>query len=458
MTIATILVPLMMGILIFFLVINSFQALLLMCAVPELWSHWQLADDEYFQDLIGSEALPPISVVATLRSLDDGAVAFTRMLLDLDHPRFEVIIVTDGASGDGLRELGKAFDLYEVPPAFTVNFATRPVRSYYRSRAHPRLLCIDKEAGSLGDDLNAAINAARFPHIMPAASNVIFERDALLRLSRPFLLDRAVACVGGVARRANISIADDGRLIFGRIRGWAVGCENVEFLRSVVFQRLGWNRMASNVAFPSGTLLFRREDFVGLGGFDPQEATPGMDLAVRIHRYLTDIGVNARLPVIPDPVAWTVTPSDLRSIGRTRQRVLRGLIRSLSRNASMLANPEYGAFGMVAMPYLWLGLIIAPILEVLGYLGLIIGLLAGVFDSSFTLAYLASVVGYGILLSVWTVVFHAISFQRLDRTSDIARLMAFAIAEAIGYRQIVAVYRATAYFAQRKQGQKNANG
>lgn len=124
----------------------------------------------------------------------------------------------------------------------------------------------------------------------------------------------------------------------------------------------------------------------------------------------------------------------------------------------MLANPEYGAFGMVAMPYLWLGLIIAPILEVLGYLGLIIGLLAGVFDSSFTLAYLASVVGYGILLSVWTVVFHAISFQRLDRTSDIARLMAFAIAEAIGYRQIVAVYRSTAYFAQRKQGQKNANG
>lgn len=458
MTIATILVPLTTTIMIFFLVINSFQALLLMCSVPELWSHWQLADDDYFQDLIGSEALPPISVVASLRMEDDRIVAFARMLLDLDYPRFEVILAADGGRGAGVAELRRAFELYEVPAAFTINFATRPVRKYYRSRVHPRLLCIDKEFGSLGDDLNAAINAARYPHILPAAANVVFERDALLRLSRPFLLDRSVACVGGVARRANVSISGTGQLVSGRIRGWAAGCENVEFLRSVAFQRLGWNRIASNIAFPSGTVLFRREDFVGLGGFDPTESSPGLDFAVSIHKYLTDTGVNARMPVIPDPVAWTVTPSNVGSIGRARQRVLRGLIQSLSRNVSMLGNPEYGAFGVIAMPYLWLGLIIAPMLELLGYLGLIIGLLVGVFDSTFTLAYLAAVVGYGILLSVWTVVFHAISFQRLDRTSDIARLMAFAVIEALGYRQILAFFRATAYFAERQQGQKNADG
>jgi cellulose synthase/poly-beta-1,6-N-acetylglucosamine synthase-like glycosyltransferase len=452
MTFAMMLVPLLTAIMIFFLVINSFQAFLLMCAVPELWSHWQLADDEYFQELIGSDALPPISVVTSYRGEEGGPVALARMLLSLNYPRFEVILVVDGNRGEALRELVEAFDLYEVPAAFTVNLATSLVRSYYRSRAFPRLLCIDKEPGSPGDDLNAAINAARFPHVLPAEARVIFEHDALLRLSRPFLLDRAVACVGGIARRANIAITAEGERIVSPIRGWAAGCENVEFLRNVALQRLGWNRIASNTAFPSATVLFRREDFVALGGFDPAEPAPALELSVRIHKYLTDTGVNARMPVIPDPVAWTVAPQSIRTIGLARRRVLRGLIRVLSRNMSMLLNPEYGAFGMLAMPYLWLGMIAAPVLEVVGYAGLVIGLLAGVLDSTFTLAYLASVVGYGILLSVWTVVFHSISFQRLDGKRHFGRLIAFAVAEAVGYRQIVAAYRASAVFAERKHG------
>ena len=94
MSIATILFSSMTALMIFFLVINSFHAILLMCSVPELWSHWQLADDEYFQALVGSEALPPISLIATLQFSRVDAVGFVRMLLELDYPRFEVIVVT----------------------------------------------------------------------------------------------------------------------------------------------------------------------------------------------------------------------------------------------------------------------------------------------------------------------------------------------------------------------------
>jgi cellulose synthase/poly-beta-1,6-N-acetylglucosamine synthase-like glycosyltransferase len=458
MTIAGILFAIMIAIMIFFLVINSFQALLLMCAVPDLWSHWQLADDEYFHELVGSEALPPISVVTALRPAQSNAVTFAEMLLGLDYPRFEVILVVDDGSGSALLELLAAFDLYEVPPAFTINLATMPVRKYYRSRTQPRLLCIDKEAGSVGDSLNAAINAARYPHTMSAAPNVIFETDALLRLSRPFLLDRSVACVGGVVRPANFSSMENGRVVPGRIRGWAVGCQTIEYLRNFMFQRLGWNRIASNIVFPSGTVLFKREDLVGLGGFDPTEETPGIDVAVRLHKYLTDTGVNARMPVVPDPVAWSVMPADLATIGRARQRWIRGVWRSLARNAGMFSNPEYGAFGMIAMPYLWLGVIAAPVVELLGYAGLVIGLLTGVLDASFAWAYLASLVGYGILLSVWTVVFQAISFQRSDRIAHIVRLMTFAVVEAVGYRQVLALYRTTAYFAERQHGHTDTNG
>lgn len=456
MTIASMLFALMMTIMVFFLVINSFHAILLMCSVPELWSHWQLADDDYFHALVGSEALPPISVVAALRPAQSDPVQFAQMLLNLDYPRFEVILVVDGAAGQGLSELVAAFELYRVPPAYTINLKTQPIRAYYRSRLHPRLLCLDKESGPAGDAINAALNAARYPHTVAAASNVVFEPDALLRLSRPFLLDRSVACVGGILRPANHARMANGRIVPGRIRGWTVGCQTIEYLRNFMFQRLGWNRVASNIVFPSGAVLFKREDVFALGGFDPAEETPGLDIAIRLPKYLTDIGINARMPVIPDPVAWTVMPEDLATIGHARQRWVRGLLGSLSRNPSLFSNPEYGAFGVIAVPYLWLGIIIAPFLEVLGYAGLAVGLLTGVLDSSFAWAYLASVVGYGILLSVWTVVFQAISFQRTDQTGDIVRLLAYAVIESLGYRQMMALYRTTAYFAEHQP--KHTNG
>lgn len=450
MTLASILFVVMMTIMIAFLVINSFQALLLICAVPEVWSHWQLADDEYFHTLVGAEALPPISVIAAVSSRQHNVVDFAQMLMGLEYPRFEVVLCTDGADGDVLQQLQAAFDLYAVPPAFTINLPTEPVRTYYRSRTYPRLVCLDKPSTGAGDALNAALNASRYPHAMIAAANVVFEPDALLRLSRPLLLDRSVACVGGVLRPANLARADVAPLAQRRIGGWTVGCQTIEYLRNFLFQRLGWNRVASNIVFPSGTILFKREDLFGLGGFNADDESPGIEIAVKLHRYLTDTGVNARMPVIQDPVAWSLIPEDIAAIGLARRRWIRGLSRSLRQNARMCLNPEYGAFGMIAIPYLWLGIIAAPVLELLGYIGLVAGIATGVLDSSFTWAYLASVIGYGILLSVWTVVYQAISFRRADQTGGISRLLAYSVIESLGYRQMLALYRATAFFVERQ--------
>jgi len=456
MTLAAILFGVMMTILVFFLVINSFHAILLMCAVPELWSHWQLADDEYFHALVGTDALPPISVIASLQRSPMPPVEIASMLLSLDYPRFEVILVVDGTAGEALGNLVAALQLYEIPPAFTVNVRTRPVRAYYRSRTHPRLVCIDMPETSVGDALNAAINAARYPHAVAAGPNVVFERDALLRLSRPFLLDRSVACASGILRPVSGAELRDGKLTLRRGRGWVDGCQTIEFLRNFVFLRLGWNRVASNIVVPSNPVMFKREHIFGMGGFDAGVEVPAVDIAMRLSRYLTDNGINARMPVIPDPVAWFVVSGNLRTIGQTRRAWMRGLRRALVRNSVMLVNPEYGMFGLVAMPYFWLGVIIAPILELAGYFGLVIGLATGVLDSSFAWAYLASVLGYGILLSIWSVVFQVTFFPGSSQRGSAARLLAYAVIESLGYRQILLLFRSATYFVDRQP--KHING
>src|SRR5207248_11177969 len=45
-------------ILIYFLVLNSFYAVLLILSIPEIWEQTRLAEDEDFQRLMQSDALP----------------------------------------------------------------------------------------------------------------------------------------------------------------------------------------------------------------------------------------------------------------------------------------------------------------------------------------------------------------------------------------------------------------
>src|SRR5690606_24674025 len=125
-----------------------------------------------------------------------------------------------------------------------VSIRTNPVRGYYRSRRHARLLVIDKENGGKADSLNAAMNAARHPFVVAVDADTLIEPDALMRLARPFLLGANVAAVGGTIRVANDCTVELGRVTDARVSNrWIVGCQVVEYLRAFLFGRLGWNNL-----------------------------------------------------------------------------------------------------------------------------------------------------------------------------------------------------------------------
>jgi len=125
------------------------------------------------------------------------------------------------------------------------------------------------------------------------------------------------------------------------------------------------------------------------------------------------------------------------------------LLAAFRRNRGVLGNPEFGTFGLVALPYTLVAVIVAPFAELAGYVLLVAGVLTGAVSAGFALAYLAAVLGYGILLSVWTVILYALTFERSESRSSIPRLLGFAIVESLGYRQLMAWYRATALFIAR---------
>jgi cellulose synthase/poly-beta-1,6-N-acetylglucosamine synthase-like glycosyltransferase len=430
----------------YFLVLNTFYAMLLVLAIPEIWEQTRLAEDEDFQRLMQSDALPPITILVPAYNESATIETSVTAILTLEYRNFEVVVVNDGSKDETLERMRHAFDLYEVPRTYPETIPTRPVRAMYRSRTRTRLLVVDKENGGKADSLNAAINASRFPLVIAVDADTLIEPDALLRLTRPFLLGARIAAVGGTVRVANGCTVSDGRVTDARVpRRFLPGIQTVEYLRAFLFGRLGWNRLGGSLVISGAFGLFRKDYLHAIGGYHAASVVEDLDLVIRLHRYLQERKIQYEIAFIPDPVAWTEVPESGRTLSRQRERWHRGLIAAMWQYKGMLFNPRYGRVGLIAMPFFTFGEMLAPLVEVLGYVVTIAGLAHGAIDTSFALLFLLVAWGYGMLLSIWAVVLDEVSFRRYGRFGDLVRLLVYATFETFGYRQRTVWWRLKAF-------------
>src|SRR6185436_1278482 len=306
-----------LAILIYFLALNSFYAVLLILSIPEIWEQTRLAEDDDFQRLMQSDALPPITMLVPAYNESATIEASVTAMLTLEYRSYEVVVVNDGSKDDTIDRLRHAFDLYEVPRIYPETIPTKPLRAVYRSRTRSRLLVLDKENGGKADSLNAAINASRFPLVIAVDADTLIEPDALLRLTRPFLLGREIAAVGGTVRVANNCTVKDGRVTDARVPTRVIpGIQVVEYLRAFLFGRLGWNRLGGNLIISGAFGLFRKDYVMAVDGYRTSSIVEDLDLVVRMHRYLRQHKIKYEMPFIPDPVAWTEVPESLTILSR----------------------------------------------------------------------------------------------------------------------------------------------
>lgn len=157
---------------------------------------------------------------------------------------------------------------------------------------------------------------------------------------------------------------------------------------------------------------------------------------------------------LPDPVCWTEVPDDQTMLRNQRNRWQRGTWQTLSFHRRMIGNPRYGAVGLIGMPYYVVFEALGPVIEVLGYAITIVAVWAGALDWVFAqLLFLLAVV-FGTLISLLSVALEELSFRRHPRVSDLLWLVALAVLENVGYRQITAWWRfvGTVDFLRNRQG------
>ena len=430
----------------YMLLLNTGYAILLCLAVVELASQWHLASDRQTGAELASRALPPISVMVPAYNEESTIVPSVISFLTLEYAQHDVIVVNDGSRDTTLQVLIDHFDLYEVPPVVQVRLATAKVRAYYRSHRFSRLMVVDKENGGKADSLNSALNVARHPYVLAVDADTLIEPDALIRLSRPFMLGRQVAAIGGTVRVANGCQVSLGRVLNPRVDNRLLpGVQTVEYLRAFLFGRLGFNRLGGNLIISGAFGLFSRAHMLAIGGYAHGNVTEDMDLVVRLHAWLREHNDPAIVTFIPDPVAWTEVPTSLAVLGRQRERWHRGLISTMWSHRDMLFNHRLGAVGMVTFPFFFIGEMLAPLVELVGYLMVAVAMTTGQFDSRFALMFLAVSMGFGTLLSFWAVLLEQLTFRRYTHQNDVWRLLLFAVLENVGYRQLTAWWRLKAF-------------
>jgi hypothetical protein len=84
---------------------------------------------------------------------------------------------------------------------------------------------------------------------------------------------------------------------------------------------------------------------------------------------------------------------------------------------------------------------LAPIIEALGIVFVIVGVIFGELSGLFAILFFSLACGVGVLLSMLALMLEELSFRRYGRPRDRALLVVWAVLENLGYRQLTVVWR-----------------
>ncbi len=385
----------------------------------------------------------PISLIVPAYNESASIISSVKALLQLEYPDFELIVVNDGSKDDTLEKMIGAFSLRLFPEAYRERIPCRDVLGIYKSTRYRNLRVIDKENGGCkADAVNAGINAARYPLVCVVDADSILQPDSLRRVVRPFLEDPRTVAVGGTVRIANGCSIRGGYLEkVGLPRNPLALFQVVEYLRAFLFGRMGWSPINALLIVSGAFGVFHKETLVEAGGFNPEAVGEDMEIILRLHRVMKAKRRPYRITFIPDPVCWTDAPERLRDLRSQRVRWQHGLGQCLFMNRSLIFNPRGGTVSWLSIPFYLVFELLGPLLEVAGYLFVLVSWWLGWLAMPEALIFLGLAIGLGVLLSTSAIMLEELSFHMYPRTRDILLLYAVAVLENFGYRQINSLWR-----------------
>lgn len=428
----------------YYLASNLAYLTMLIVALKTSTAHQRRLQSHRLSWIKESPLVPPITIIAPAHNEEKSIRVAVRNLLELDYPQLEVIVVNDGSKDRTLQEMHDAFRLRPVRAVYVPEAKSAAVRGLYRSDVDARLVVVDKEpGGTKADAVNAGLNAATSPYVCIVDADSLLERDALLRIMVPILADpKRVVAVGGIIRVLNGSEIQGGQLRRVRLPRKSIEViQVIEYLRAFLIGREAWGQGNMLMIISGAFGVFRTDLVRAVGGYRSRAIGEDFDLVARMHRHLLEKGADYHIHFVPDPMCWTEVPSDLKSLGRQRARWQKGLLDVLWPNRDMLFRPRYGRIGSIALPYLWLFELFAPVVEIVGITTIILAACFGVLSREFFLQFLIFGYAFATMISIGSVLQEEITYKRYNDWKDVVRLVSYCFLEHFPYRQLHMIWR-----------------
>lgn len=400
----------------------------------------------------------PVSFIVPAYNEQETIVSSVRSLLAMHYPEFEVIVANDGSTDEMLARLQEAFALGPIAPN-PHRFADHAsVKGAYRSRTNPNFVVVDKENGGRADALNAAMEQARYPLVVAIDADSLVDPGALQLAGTRFLDDPRLMALGGSIRLVNEADVADGTVRAAHTpKNFLARWQHLEYVRAFIVARAAMSQIGCLTLISGAFGVFRRSALIAVGGYRVDTVGEDFELTIRLHRHFRDRGEIYRIQYLMDAVCWTQVPEEAAVLRSQRDRWHRGLWETLWAHKDMLFNPRYGRIGMLGLPYMWFVEGMSPVMEVSGYLLVLVLGLTGNLDARFAVAFLALAILYGLLVSLGSTALDLVMPRSPRRAIDRLRLFNAVATESLWYRPWLAYVRLVATFGIRaKRGKWGA--
>lgn len=429
-------------ILLYFFAINLSYFILVVVSFIHIRRQYNTLNVHDFSGVFSSNLFKSYSIIVPVYNEEDDIEEAVHSMLQQQYGEYEVIIVNDGSTDKTLTYLKEKFDLYSSKRHISSDINHEPIRDVYASSSYANLFVVDKENGQKADAINAGINASRKDLFCAVDGDSILERDVLLKMLSSFARDKETIAVGGIIRVTNGCTFERGELNkISTPSGFIELIQVVEYIRSFIFGRTGWEFFNGLILISGAFGVFDREAVIKVGGYDADAIGEDFELTVKLHKYHKDHQIPHRITFQPEPVCWTKVPDNWATLSSQRNRWQRGLMQTLWRHRRMMFNPRYGFVGLVSMPFYFFFELLGPVIELFGYILISYLLLTGNLSVETSLLFFIIALLFGWMLTVTSLLCDELTYGKYPDATDLLKLGIVSIFESFGYRQLHAWWR-----------------
>lgn len=325
------------------------------------------------------KSYPKVSVIIPAYNEEKVIANTIEGLLETKYPKKEIIFVDDGSKDNTLQIAKNYKDQIKV---------------------------LSKPNGGKATAINYGTQYSTGEIIVIVDADTIIGRQSLREIVKGFEVNEHVAAVAG-----NIKVRNQ--------KNWITKCQALEYITGIQIVRRAFDVFGSITIVPGALGAFKKSFLTEAGAYGKDTIVEDFDQTIKLLKagLITQGSAKA--------TAYTEAPNTLRDFIAQRKRWYRGNIQVLKRHSDALTNPRYGYLQKLSLPYLFLGMVITPIVGFTSTINAIVGIIMG--DWWFVLQ----------VSLIFTIVHYLMTALALRIDGEDQKLLGYAGFLVFGFKQIV---------------------